>query len=66
MKTIGIDIGGTQLRAAIFSKDQEMVESFKTDNDRSLTPEQNMDKLIDFILSKPYQYKGIGDRKSVV
>ena len=60
MKTIGIDIGGTQLRAAIFSKDQEMVESFKTDNDRSLTPEQNMDKLIDFILSKPYQYKGIG------
>ena len=60
MKTVGIDIGGTQLRVAIFNKDREMIDSFKTKNDRNLTAEQNMDKLIEFILSKPYQYKGIG------
>lgn len=60
MKTAGIDIGGTQLRVAVFDEERKMIESFKTVNDRSLTAGQNMDKLIDFILSKPYQYKGIG------
>lgn len=60
MKTAGIDIGGTQLRAAVFDEERKMIESFKTVNDRSLTAGQNMDKLIDFILSKSYQYKGIG------
>ena len=60
MNTVGIDIGGTQLRAAIFDKDGNLIESFKTANERELTPEQNMDKLIDFIMSKPYQYRGIG------
>lgn len=60
MKTIGIDIGGTQLRAAIFNEDHEMIDCFKTDNDRSLTAGQNMDKLIDFLLGRPHPYKGIG------
>ena len=60
MKTVGIDIGGTQLRVAIFDEDTKIIDSFKTNNDKKLTAEQNMDKLIDFILSKPYPYKGIG------
>lgn len=60
MKTVGIDIGGTQLRVAVFDEEQNMIDSFKTDNDRSLTAEQNMDKLIDFILERPYEYRGIG------
>lgn len=60
MKTVGIDIGGTQLRVAIFDEGHNIIDSFKTDNDKKMTAEQNMDKLINFILSKSYQYKGIG------
>lgn len=60
MKTVGIDIGGTQLRVAIFDEEKRMIDSFKIINDRALTAQQNMDKLLDFILSKPYQYRGIG------
>ncbi len=60
MKSVGIDIGGTQLRAAIFDEDRKMIECFKTENDKNLTAEQNMDKLLEFIMSKNYQYSGIG------
>lgn len=60
MKTVGIDIGGTQLRAAIFDEEKKIVESFKVPNERSLTAGQNMDKLLDFILGRPYEYQGIG------
>lgn len=60
MKTVGIDIGGTQLRAAIFDEGRRMTGCFKTGNDRSLTPQQNLDRLIDFILSRPGPYRGIG------
>ncbi len=60
MKTVGIDIGGTQLRAAIFDEEYQILDVFKTDNDRSLTAEQNMDKLLDFILEKNERFKGIG------
>lgn len=64
MKSIGIDIGGTQLRVAIFDEEGKMIESFKTDNDRSLTASQNMDKLLNFVMEKAereeYKYRGIG------
>lgn len=60
MKTVGIDIGGTQLRVAIFDEDRNMIDSYKTDNNRELTAEQNMDRLIEYIQNKPYQYSGIG------
>lgn len=60
MKTVGIDIGGTQLRAAIFDEEYQILDVFKTDNDRTLTAEQNMDKLLDFILGKNEKFKGIG------
>lgn len=60
MKSVGIDIGGMQLRAAVFDEEHRMIESFKTPNDRSLPAEKNMDKLLDFILNKTYEYRGIG------
>lgn len=60
MKSVGIDIGGTQLRVGIFDENKKMIDCFKTDNDRSLTAEQNMDKLLTFIKEKNYQYSGIG------
>ncbi len=60
MKSVGIDIGGTQLRVGIFDENRRMIECFKTENDRSLTAEQNMDKLLAFIKEKNYQYSGIG------
>lgn len=60
MKAVGIDIGGTQLRAAIFDEERNIIDSIKIANDRQLTAEQNLDKLIDFIMSHPYPYRGIG------
>lgn len=60
MKTIGIDIGGTQLRVAVFDEQKNMIDSFKTANDRSRTAEQNMDQLIAFIAGRPDRYRGIG------
>lgn len=60
MKSIGIDIGGTQLRVGIFDEDKKMIDRFKTDNDRNLTAEQNVDKLLEFIEGKGYEYSGIG------
>ena len=32
---IGIDIGGTQLRAAVLDENYRIIETFKTKNDRS-------------------------------
>lgn len=60
MKSIGIDIGGTQLRVAIFDENREIIDVFKTDNERNLTAAQNIDKLLDFIMGQNYQYSGIG------
>lgn len=60
MKSIGIDIGGTQLRAAIFDEEFKQIGVFKTDNDRSLTAEQNMDKLLDYLMDQDYHFSGIG------
>lgn len=60
MKTVGIDIGGTQLRVAIFNEDRQLIDTYKTDNDKTLTAEQNIDKLLNYIQGKPYQYSGIG------
>ena len=60
MYTIGIDIGGTQLRAALLDEEMNIISSFKTDNNRSLTGAENMDRLIPFIQSADKPLKGIG------
>jgi glucokinase len=60
MHTIGVDIGGTQLRCAEFSESREIVAMMKIANETGLSAETNMDKLIDFILDRKDQCKGIG------
>lgn len=60
MKTIGIDIGGTQLRAAIFDEEGKLLDKFITPNESSQGAKKNADKLIQYITSQNYQYKGIG------
>lgn len=60
MKTIGIDIGGTQLRAAVLDEDYEILDVFRTTNDRALTCEQNMDKLLDYVRGVMGGVSGIG------
>ena len=60
MKSVGIDIGGTQLRVGIFDENFEMIECFKTDNDPNLSVEENLDKLIHFIQKFDYDYRSIG------
>ncbi|MBD5560594.1 MAG: ROK family protein [Clostridia bacterium] len=60
MNTIGIDIGGTQLRAAVVSESYELLDVYKTDNDRALTCEQNMDRLLDYVCTVCDGAGGIG------
>lgn len=49
MKRVGIDIGGTNLRCAIFDEKHNLIEKFKCPNNKELTVEQNLDQLIQFI-----------------
>jgi glucokinase len=60
MHTIGIDIGGTQLRGAEFSENHEMIDLIKVSHETGLSAKANMDKLIDFILTRKSRCKGIG------
>ena len=66
MKSAGIDIGGTQLRVGIFNEDHELLEVYKTDNNKDLTCQENMDNLLEFINDKqsasaePFSGIGIG------
>jgi glucokinase len=50
MRTIGIDIGGTQLRAAIFDEDFAFLDRIAFPNDRNAGAEANAGKLAAFIL----------------
>ncbi|MBO5555533.1 MAG: ROK family protein [Solobacterium sp.] len=60
MHTIGIDIGGTQLRAAVLDENYRIIETFKTTNDRSRSCTENCDQLISFIKSRNEELSGIG------
>ncbi len=60
MYRAGIDIGGTQLRAAIFDEDYNIVDIFKTVNDPAKTGAENMDILLERINASPYPLAGIG------
>ena len=46
---IGIDIGGTNLRAAVISEEGNIVEIFKIENEVKKGPTYNLDKLINQI-----------------
>lgn len=59
---IGIDIGGTNLRVAIISKDGNVVDTFKVSNEVEKGAEYNLDKLINHIKSdwKGYEFEKVG------
>lgn len=60
MNTIGIDIGGTCLRAALFDEDFRVLSRFSAPNQRELGAHANMDKLIDYINAQGRPIRGIG------
>lgn len=60
MKTIGIDIGGTQLRAAIFDEEGIFIDKFIIHNDQTIGAAGNIDKLVNYINKQNYSFKGIG------
>lgn len=60
MKTIGIDIGGTYLRCAIFDESHKIIHRLKVENDQCLSPEDNLATFILFIKELDYEYRGIG------
>ena len=37
MKRVGIDIGGTNLRCAIFDENHQLIDKFKCPNNKELT-----------------------------
>ena len=60
MYRIGVDIGGTQLRAAVFDGDFSIIKRVQFSNDRTKTAKENMDALIGFINSLQEPCAGIG------
>ncbi len=60
MKTCAVDIGGTQLRIGIFDEENHLLEVYKTDNDRTIGGEKNMDRLIAYMQNRPYEYDALG------
>jgi len=54
---IGIDIGGTNLRAAIISKEGEIIENFKTENEVVKGAPYNLDKLVNHIKTEWRNYE---------
>lgn len=47
--SIGIDIGGTNLRVAIVSKEGKIIENYKTENEVVKGASYNLDKLVNHI-----------------
>lgn len=59
---IGIDIGGTNLRAAVISKESTILETFKIENEVQKGAAYNLDKLISQIKDewKDYEFEKVG------
>ncbi len=59
---IGIDIGGTNLRAAVISQEGNIVEIFKIENEVKKGPSYNLDKLINQIKVEwnKYEFEKVG------
>lgn len=49
MYKVGIDIGGTNLRCAIFDEHMQMVKYYKTPNNKEKNAQENLKEMIDFI-----------------
>lgn len=59
---IGIDIGGTNLRAAILDNEYNLIDKFKVDNLVKKGAKHNIDNLINIIIEKwnKYNFQAIG------
>lgn len=60
MNRVGIDIGGTQLRVAMYSKDGAQLARKTIANDHSVGPRESLDRLMDFVDEWNQPYVGIG------
>lgn len=60
MYKVGIDIGGTNLRCAIFDNNMNMVKHYKTPNDKNKNAEENLKPMIDFINNFKGKIESIG------
>ena len=63
MYRIGIDIGGTQLRIALIDEDYQIVEVYKTQNDRTKDAAANCAPLVEWIRAKQeagFELAGVG------
>jgi mannose-6-phosphate isomerase class I/predicted NBD/HSP70 family sugar kinase len=57
---IGIDIGGTQLRVAVYNEDGKELAKEVMPNDHDLGPAENLQRLVDVINAWDIDYMGIG------
>lgn len=60
MHSVAIDIGGTNIRAAIYDENHEIIDVFKTPMDKEIGAAANMDKLLSFIMGRDDKYCGVG------
>ena len=60
MKRIAIDIGGTQLRIAVFDENYKMIDVYKTPNDPAYGAEKSLQKLFDHVDALGYEYGAVG------
>ncbi len=60
MRYLGIDIGGTQLRAAVFDATMQMLMCRKIPNDPALGAEENLRRLLDGLEESGEGIAGVG------
>lgn len=60
MYTVGIDIGGTNIRCAIFDKEHNRVQYYKSSNDKAKDAAQNLEPVVAFLRSFPQPIRRIG------
>lgn len=60
MYRVGIDIGGTNLRCAIFDNDMQIIKRYKTPNDKNKNAEENLKPMIEFIKNFEHEIMSIG------
>lgn len=60
MYRVGIDIGGTNLRCAIFDDNMSMIKHYKTPNDKNKNAEENLKSMIEFIKTFDGEIESIG------
>ena len=60
MYRVGIDIGGTNLRCAIFDEEMNKVDYYKTANNKEKNAQENLKEMVDFIKAFDGDIQSIG------